>query len=781
MALSGSFYTNWSGYAPSDSSQTQARFLFNWTGTQNIASNSTTISWSLTAYVKNAYSDPAGSGYGRGVRKAVITAGDTPVYTEVWPSSSMRKVINGTVLSSGSFTINHDSDGTKSVNINAKINVGYDNENTFNSTGNASYTLNVIPRASDVSIQESYTATSSSGNLPFKITPKVTTFYHVVTWTIDNATATTVVNGSNIATEITYNITRANILAKLTTSQTGNLVVTCKTYNSSTISDANLIGTKTATCRITIDATTIKPTGSLGTPTYSTTPIANYAVAGYTKLSVVWSGKASTSASIASISLKLVNATTTSTVYLDTVLKTSGTEYNNQTFTMPDFLLSSSANYTVKFILTVTDTRGISLTVTGSNVTVYGYQLPIVTLNAYRTTTSSSTNEDGSGLYAYVTFTSQVGSSINNQNSIQSANCTYTGDVSGTVSNGGHFALADNQTVKFTLTVSDKVSSVTVYDDISTAIYPLDLVDDSRGHVGVGFGITAEEDYTKTGLATKGFFLYGTCATARATARKVVSDIPQFNSTYMVAGTVVFIKFTNANGVANPTLSINGTTAKSIKRYGTTAPSTSAASSWMAGSVVCLVYDGTYWQQLGYLNTTYSEISINDITNTTGSSAGLISGRRFKSAFDTNMATYISNHTDIVWCKDTTNSGIGAGTGTVPSKVIKKQIGNAFSISAGNVVCGLAGIVRVRAKIWTYCATSNGGGRDFYIRQNGVNNEDTKLTTSWWSNDCAYLEAILDVAANDVLNVYVYNQSGSGRGIQVMTTSSFVVEYISYS
>ncbi len=70
---------------------------------------------------------------------------------------------------------------------------------------------------------------------------------------------------------------------------------------------------------------------------------------------------------------------------------------------------------------------------------------------------------------------------------------------------------------------------------------------------------------------------YGTCATAAATAKKE-STIDGFPTT-LTTGLRVNIKFTYANGVASPTLSINGGEAINIKRYGTTAPSTSAASS----------------------------------------------------------------------------------------------------------------------------------------------------------------------------------------------------------
>ena len=87
---------------------------------------------------------------------------------------------------------------------------------------------------------------------------------------------------------------------------------------------------------------------------------------------------------------------------------------------------------------------------------------------------------------------------------------------------------------------------------------------------------------------------YATCTTAAATAAKVatVQDDQAFT---LYTGVTVHVKFTYANGVANPTLNVNSTGAKPIMRYGTTAVSTSAATSWRAGAVVSFTYDGTNW------------------------------------------------------------------------------------------------------------------------------------------------------------------------------------------
>ena len=124
---------------------------------------------------------------------------------------------------------------------------------------------------------------------------------------------------------------------------------------------------------------------------------------------------------------------------------------------------------------------------------------------------------------------------------------------------------------------------------------------------------------------------YGTCATAAGTAAKVAT-LDNSDGFSLTKGVTVAIEFTNSNTIANPTLNVDGSGAKSIKRYGTAAPSTSATSSWNAGSVLILVYDGRYWQLANWLNTTYSAMSVSEYEAGTGTSARLITPANLKAA-----------------------------------------------------------------------------------------------------------------------------------------------------
>lgn len=78
----------------------------------------------------------------------------------------------------------------------------------------------------------------------------------------------------------------------------------------------------------------------------------------------------------------------------------------------------------------------------------------------------------------------------------------------------------------------------------------------------------------------------GTCATAQATVAKV-ADLANY---VLTQGDVIEVLFASA-AVASATLNVNGTGAKAIYAYG----AVTGTSTWAAGQIVGLLYDGTYW------------------------------------------------------------------------------------------------------------------------------------------------------------------------------------------
>lgn len=160
---------------------------------------------------------------------------------------------------------------------------------------------------------------------------------------------------------------------------------------------------------------------------------------------------------------------------------------------------------------------------------------------------------------------------------------------------------------------ADKVASATA-GDIATLDANGNLVDSgttiANAHV-------AEADKLHTARNIDGVSFdgsakihhFGSCSTAANTAAKTVTLDDSMGFT-LEKGAKVYVKFTNSNTASNPTLSVNGSTAKPIYRSGTAYAGTSSNQSWAANSVVPLLYDGTAWYIVGFLNSTYTPANL---------------------------------------------------------------------------------------------------------------------------------------------------------------------------
>ncbi len=106
-----------------------------------------------------------------------------------------------------------------------------------------------------------------------------------------------------------------------------------------------------------------------------------------------------------------------------------------------------------------------------------------------------------------------------------------------------------------------------------------------------------EEPTSDTGAANKAYVdahrgnWYGTSTTSAATSEKTVklTDAAGF---HLAAGAKVSVRFQYGNSVKGAKLNVASTGSITIKSHGTTDV---ASDSWLAGSVVDFVYDGSYW------------------------------------------------------------------------------------------------------------------------------------------------------------------------------------------
>lgn len=167
----------------------------------------------------------------------------------------------------------------------------------------------------------------------------------------------------------------------------------------------------------------------------------------------------------------------------------------------------------------------------------------------------------------------------------------------------------------------------------------LDLTGDTATAADVAVGKTfhlasgVQAVGTASGGSSGVSVFYGTCATAAATAAKVVV-CEGFTSSDLVEGTVINVKFANAqtyNGA--PTLNVNSTGAKNIR---ITENTNAGRYEWVAGEMLQFVYDGTYWVVTdgGRASTTYyGSVKLSSATNST-STALAATASAVKAAYD---------------------------------------------------------------------------------------------------------------------------------------------------
>lgn len=327
MALSGSVNT---------SSYEGRYYQLSWTATQNVTNNTSTISWTLKAVGGTS------SWYAERTLKAVING--TTVYTK---TNRVERYTGN--IQTGTTTITHNTDGSKSFSVSVQAAVYGE---SVNCTGSKSFTLDTIARAS--------TLTASNGTLntaqTLTVSRQSTSFTHTITYKCGSTSGT-------IATKSTStSISWTPPLSLATQNKTGTSVsvtFTIETFNGSTS-----IGKKTKTITCSIPAS-VKPTVSLSVSDakgyYST--YGRY-IQNMSKISVTVSASGSQGSTIESRKTTI-----------------DGKTYTGASFTT-DVISSSSTSLTIS--TTVTDSRGRTAT-TSSTIYVYNYSPPQVSaLSVYR-------------------------------------------------------------------------------------------------------------------------------------------------------------------------------------------------------------------------------------------------------------------------------------------------------------------------------------------------------------------------------------------------------------
>ena len=230
---------------------------FNWSqSSQSVANNTTTISWNVQVILASGYS----------ISSSVSKSWEVTVNGTKYSGSNTLPSSGTKTMGSGTTTIGHNSDGTKtfSYSFSQELAITFSGTYIGTKSGSSTGTLDSIARASSVSCS---TANIGS-NATITITRASSSFTHKLTYSFGSLSGTIV---DNAGTSYTWTIP-TSFYAQIPNAKSGKGTITCTTYNGSTS-----IGSKTCSFTVNVssasapslsvsivdtDSTTIALTGS---------------------------------------------------------------------------------------------------------------------------------------------------------------------------------------------------------------------------------------------------------------------------------------------------------------------------------------------------------------------------------------------------------------------------------------------------------------------------------------------------------------------------------------
>lgn len=460
MALSGSV----------NSSSYDGRYVkLSWSATQSVTNNTSTISWSLAgAGSANASWYMAGGFYVKIAGQVVCN----------WSTDTRIKLYNGTTVASGSLTVSHSSDGTKSFSVEIQAGIY-----TYarNCSGSGSFSLNTIPRASSISwgSDNSTTAGVTNGAI-ISISRASSSFTHTITYAFGSASGT--ICTKTTATTVKWTIPMS-LLNQIPNATSGTGTLTCTTYSGSTA-----VGTSTLKLTVVVPSS-VKPTissmsVSLDNSANSVIREWGLYVAGYSKAKITASASGSYGSTVSSFTI--------SGGY-STIQSGSSLSYTGSKFT-------SSGSKT--FNVVAKDSRGCSSDAKSLGITVYAYSNPSISALSVQRSSSDAKKIIVKANWSF--------SSVNNKNSA-TATLYYKKSSSsgwttyGTISKNTNVTLttdfAEEYSYNFKLIVKDAVGNSAQEESFISTIDV--LLDFRAGGKGLGIGKIAESDSMEVALDAK--------------------------------------------------------------------------------------------------------------------------------------------------------------------------------------------------------------------------------------------------------------------------------------
>lgn len=428
---------------------------------QNVENNTSTIKYELSIYRTSSIQSTASKSYWIKINGITVASGTNTI------GGSGTKV-----LKSGTTTIPHNADGTKTFDLSfsQEIEITWNGSWIGTITGSGNGTLDTIPRASSPSLHAS--------SLDFGQTLTIYTnrasenFKHVLEYKIGSLSGTI---ASGVEAYHYWGIP-TSLMNAIPSATSGTITITCHTYNGS-----SYLGTKTTTLTANVPSSVI-PSCSLSIS--EGVDGLNAKIGAYVQ---------NHSKAKVSITAQGVYGSTIKS-YKTTI---NGVSYSGASFTSN--ILNKSGTIAITTI--VTDTRGRTNTTT-QNISVLAYATPQITLfSCARANANGTENNEGKYLKATINFAI---TSLNSKNDKyyyiyakeKSAN-TWTTVASGSVyslnssvvSSSGLLELEKSYDIR--LEVRDYFAPVYASFDIGTSFT---LIDFNASGKAMAFGKVSEQD-----------------------------------------------------------------------------------------------------------------------------------------------------------------------------------------------------------------------------------------------------------------------------------------------
>lgn len=448
MATTGTKVGSFSG-----STSSYASLIAEWSYTQNVNNNTTT----LTVKLKVRRDKSGSTTYKTSTPYSLTVDGTTKSGNYNFDITSIS-VGSSKTITTITKTLTHNTDGTyKTVSISGK----FDLSGTTLGTGTVSTSLTVdtIPRATTPTVSAS--SVNMGADVTFTLNRASSDFTHTLTYSFEGASGTI---GTDIGTSKSWTV--PDLASKIPNKTSGTCTITCTTYNGS-----ESIGKKSITMTLKVPSS-VKPTVSINVSeaVSKVSSTLGVYVKNLSKLKITANGSGMSGSTITAYSIKA-----------------NGVTYNTKTVET-GYLTSSGA---MTITATVTDSRGRTGS-TSTTITVVNYSKPyITTFKAERTTGSNVsivlnggvTNISGNTATYTLEYKKKDDSDYTNYNISDT-----TSSINKTIT------LSDidpNYQYTFKFTVSDPFYSTVLTYDVGTEFT---LMDFNSSGKGLALGKVSESD-----------------------------------------------------------------------------------------------------------------------------------------------------------------------------------------------------------------------------------------------------------------------------------------------